>query len=78
MKEVYEEKTEGSVKRLYYKDDVLKGFDLVGCCERAGIYTSMIRERTPLSSIDFDLMKKGATTAAFSKEVRRHKFGGAV
>ena len=76
--EVYEEKTEGSVKRLYYKDDVLKGFVLVGCCERAGIYTSMIRERTPLSSIDFDLMKKGATTAAFSKEVRRHKFGGAV
>ena len=76
--EVYEEKTEGSIKRLYYKDDLLKGFVLVGCCERAGIYTSMIRERTPLSSVDFDLMKKGATTAAFPREVRRHKFGGAV
>ncbi len=76
--EVYEEKTEGSVKRLYYKDDLLKGFVLVGCCERAGIYTSMIREKTPLSSIDFDLMKKGATTAAFPKEVRHRKFGGAV
>ena len=76
--ECCEEKTEDSVRRLYYKDDVLKGFVLVGRCERAGIYTSMIRERTPLSSIDFELMKKGATTAAFGKDVRRQKFGGAV
>jgi hypothetical protein len=38
----------------------------------------MIREQTPLSSVDFELMKRGATTAAFSPEVRRKKFGGAV
>ena len=76
--EVYEEKTEGSVKRLYTKDDRLKGFILVGSCERTGIYTSMIREKTPLSSVDFELLKKLATTAAFSKDARRKKFGGAV
>ena len=76
--EMYEEKTEHSLKRLFTKDDVLKGFILIGCDERAGIYTSMIREKTPLSSIDFDRMKKAASTAAFPAAVRRHKFGGAV
>lgn len=76
--EMYEEKTDHSLKRLYTKDDLLKGFILIGCDERAGIYTSMIREKTPLSSVNFDLMKKTATTAAFSSEMRRKKFGGVV
>lgn len=76
--ELYEEKTETSLKRLFTKDDALIGFILIGCDERAGIYTSMIREKTPLSSVDFDMMKRGATTAAFSSEIRRKKFGGAV
>ena len=76
--ELYEEKTEHSIKRLYTKDDLLKGFILIGCDERAGIYTSLIREKTPLSSLDFELMKKGATTAAFSPETRGKKFGGVV
>lgn len=76
--DVYEEKTDHSLKRLFIKDDVLKGFILIGCNERAGIYTAMIRNKTPLSSIDFEVLKKAATTAAFSKEVRRQKFGGVV
>lgn len=76
--ELYEEKTENSIKRLYTKDNVLKGFMLVGCDERAGIYTSMIRERTPLDSVNFDILKKTATTAAFSAQQRRKKFGGVV
>jgi len=76
--ELYEEKTDTSIKRLFTKDDQLKGFILIGCDERAGIYTSMIREKTPLSSIDFDVLKKMATTAAFSPEMRRKKFGGVV
>ena len=76
--EVYEEKTENSIKRLSTKDNVLKGFMLVGCDERAGIYTSMIRERTPLDSVNFDILKKTATTAAFSAQARRKKFGGVV
>lgn len=76
--ELYEERTENSIKRLYTKDGFLRGFMLVGCEERAGIYTSLIRERTPLSSINFDLMKKSASTAAFSAAARRKKFGGVV
>ena len=76
--EVYEEKTDHSLKRLFTKDDLLKGFILIGCDERAGIYTSMIREKTPLSSVNFEVMKKVATTAAFSAEMRGKKFGGVV
>ena len=76
--ELYEEKTENSLKRLFAKDDRLKGFILIGVSERAGIYTSLIREQTPLSSIDLDRLKKAATTTAFSPDVRRKKFGGMV
>lgn len=74
----YEEKTDSSIKRLYVKDDRLKGFLLIGCKERAGIYTSLIREQTPLSELNFDLLKRAATTVAFSAENRRKKFGGVV
>ena len=76
--DLIEEQTDHSLKRLFTRDDLLKGFILIGCEERAGIYTSMIREKTPLSSINFDVMKKTATTAAFSPEIRRNKFGGMV
>ncbi len=76
--EMYEEKTENTVKRFYIKDDRLQGYVLIGRNERAGIYTSMIRERTPLSSVDFGLMIKAATTAAYPKDIRRHLFGGEV
>ncbi len=76
--ELYEERTEHSLKRLYTRDDRLKGFLLIGCDERAGIYTSLIREQTPLSSVNFELLKQAATTAAFSAEARRKKFGGMV
>jgi len=76
--DMYEERTETSIKRLFTKDDLLKGFLLIGCDERAGIYTALIREKTPLSSVDFERMKRGATTAAFSSDARRKKFGGVV
>ena len=76
--EVYEERTEDTLKRIYTKDDLLKGFMLIGLEERAGILTSMIREKTPLSSVNFEIMKKVATTAAFPADIRRKKFGGVV
>ncbi len=76
--DIYEERTDHSLKRLYTEGGLLKGFLLIGCEERAGIYTSLIRERTPLSSVNFELLKKGAVTAAFSPEQRRKKFGGEV
>lgn len=76
--ELYEEKDENSLKRLFTKDGILKGYILIGKTERAGIYTSLIREKTPLDTIDFETMKKVATTAIFSSENRRKKFGGVV
>ncbi|MCR5040735.1 MAG: FAD-dependent oxidoreductase [Clostridia bacterium] len=76
--EMYEERTDTSIKRLFTKDGLLKGFILIGRSERAGIYTSMIREKIPLSSVDFELLKRSATTAAFPPESRRKMFGGAV
>lgn len=47
--ELYEEKSEGTLKRLFTSGDYLTGFILIGATERAGIYTSLIRERIPLS-----------------------------
>ena len=41
-------------------------------------YTALIRERTPLDSINFELLRTAATTAAFPAEQRAKKFGGAV
>ena len=76
--EMTEEKTENGVKRFFVKDGFLRGFILIGATERAGIYTSLIREKTPLSSLDFDLTKKVASNLIFSRETRRKKFGGVV
>ena len=56
--EMFEEKDENGIKRLFVKDGLLKGFILIGKTERAGIYTSLIREKTPLSSLDFEMLKK--------------------
>ncbi len=76
--EAYEEKDDGHIRRLYVKDGLLKGFMLIGGFERAGIYTALIREKTPLAELDFELLKTGATTAAFPAAERKIKFGGAV
>lgn len=76
--EIYEEKTETTLKKLFIRNGVLTGYILIGTTDRAGIYTACIREKTPLDSIDFDRLKKGSTLAAFSSENRRKKLGGVV
>lgn len=77
--DLHEERGSDFIKRLYVKDDRLIGFMLVGgCTERAGILTNLIRERTPLSSINFEVLKKVTTTAVFSHENRRNKFESVV
>ena len=75
---LYEEKTDKKLKRLYTKDGFLTGFILIGETERAGIYTALIREKVPLGKVDFDMLQKSATWAAFSKDTRQQKFGGVV
>lgn len=74
--EMYEEKTPGTIKRLYTKNGVLTGFILIGRNERAGIYTALIREKTPLESIDFETLKKSPDLSALSLEYRKEKLGG--
>lgn len=75
---MFEERGEGTLKRFFTKDGLLTGFILIGNVERAGIYTSLIRERTPLDSIDFEMLKKVASLAAMPKENRSQKLGGVV
>ena len=76
--EMIEEKDGASLKRFFIKDNNLIGFILLGATDRAGIYTSLIREKTPLDTIDFELTKKSATNMIYKKEIRRKKFGGVV
>jgi NAD(P)H-nitrite reductase large subunit len=63
-------------KRLYYSNNLLNGFILLGNVQKAGIYTSIIREKIPLDSIDFSLVCKKPGLIAFSKDERQKKLGG--
>jgi NAD(P)H-nitrite reductase large subunit len=67
---------ENQYKKLVTKDNYFKGFILIGSIERAGIYTSLIMDRVPLDSIDFDLIKDKPQLMAFSKTQRQQKLGG--
>ncbi|MDR1857839.1 MAG: hypothetical protein LBQ69_00055 [Treponema sp.] len=61
---------------MFYSDNRLNGFILIGDVEKAGIYTSLIRERTPLDGIDFALVCEKPGLMAFTKEDRKVKLGG--
>ena len=76
--EMYEEKGDSYLKRLFTRDNLLTGFILIGQVERAGIYTSLIREKIPLDSINFDILKKNPTLFAFSQNKRGKILGGVV
>ena len=74
----YAEITGTGCKKLFVKDGVLTGFILVGDVRRAGIYTSLIRNRTPLDRIDFDAVKREPSLLPFGKNWRAQKLGGVV
>lgn len=65
-------------KKLFVKDGVLKGYIMIGDIRRAGIYTSLIREQTPLSSVNFELIKEHPQLMAFSKADRKAKLAAEV
>ena len=71
--EKYIESDGTNYKMLVTRDGLLKGYILMGDVLRAGIYTSLIREKTPLSEVDFELIKKHPALMAFSKEKRKEK-----
>jgi len=74
--DVYSGGEKGDYKKLFYSDNKLNGYILIGNVEKAGIYTSLIRERTPLDSIDFALVCEKPGLMAFTKEDRKIKLGG--
>ena len=76
--EVYVEPIEGGIKKFFVKDGVLKGYILIGYSEQTGVLTALIRDQTPLDTVNFPLLRKSVTFAAFSPEDRRKKFGGVV
>ncbi len=76
--DVYTESDGGSYKALYYKDNLLKGYIMIGNVARAGIYTSLIREKIPLDSVDFGMLCKEPALMAFSQKYRAEKLGGVV
>lgn len=67
--EAYTDLSEG-YKKLFVKDNKLVGFILIDGIERAGIYTSLIREQTPLTTVDFELLKKNPALMAFARGTR--------
>ncbi|MCL2053952.1 MAG: FAD-dependent oxidoreductase [Oscillospiraceae bacterium] len=60
-------------RRFFVDNGVLRGYILIGNVEKAGIYTSLIREQIPLVHIDFELLKEKPGLMAFSREDRAKK-----
>ncbi|MBQ2643272.1 MAG: NAD(P)/FAD-dependent oxidoreductase [Eubacterium sp.] len=75
---VYEEKTDSSIKRFFTMDNKLVGYMLVGDTDRAGIFTSLIREETPLDSIDFETLMTTTSLGCFEAGTRAEKLGSRV
>ena len=63
-------------RRFFFGDNRLNGFILIGDVAKAGIYTNLIRERTPLDTIDFSLICEKPGLMAFRKDERIIKLGG--
>ena len=69
--ECLEEVSAAAYKKLFLKEGRLVGFILINDFLRAGIYTSMIRNKTPLAEVDFELLKNRPQLLAFSAEERK-------
>lgn len=74
--EEYIDETENTYKKLVFRDNTLKGYILMGDVKRAGIYTSMIKERIELDDVDVEMLKDKPQMMMFSKERREEKLGG--
>jgi NAD(P)H-nitrite reductase large subunit len=73
--ECVEQIDENNYKRMFFSEDLLKGYILIGEISRAGIYTSLIREKTPMDKVDSNLLRVSPQLLAFDKAVRKDKLG---
>ena len=76
--EITEEKGESSIRRLYIKDGRLAGYIIIGDVNRAGVYTSLVREKTPVDTLNKAELLRSPSLAVFSADTRKQKLGGAV
>ena len=76
--EEYIEETENTYKKLVFREGRLVGYILMGDVKRAGIYTSLIKERIDLADVDMELLKNSPQMMMFGKERREEKLGGIV
>ena len=74
--ESYFDNSDGNYKELFYSENKLNGYILIGNVSKAGIYTSLVREKTPLDTIDFGLICENPCLMAFSRDYRNKKLGG--
>ena len=74
--EAYTEQDEKHYKKLVVRDGKLCGYILIGEVSRAGIYTSLIRNQTDLSTVDFELLKQKPQLMAFCRKDRAAMLGG--
>ncbi|KNZ43132.1 NAD(P)/FAD-dependent oxidoreductase [Acetobacterium bakii] len=70
---VYESESPEEYKKLFIKDNVLKGFIIIGDCMRGGIYTDLIREQTDLSTIDLEMLISSPQIMIFNQNTRKEK-----
>ena len=74
--ERWESRDGDAYKLLVTKDNRLSGFILIGSIERAGIYTALIRNQTPLDTIDFELVRQAPQLLAFAAKDRAAMLSG--
>ncbi len=68
----------GKAKKFFCKDGLLKGYILIDAVDRGGIYTALIREQTPLDTVDLPLLVREPTFMAFPAQARKEKFASEV
>lgn len=67
---------ENNYKKMFFSEGMFKGYILIGEVGRAGIYTSLIREKTPMDQIDSNLLKVSPQLLVFDKKARQQKLAG--
>lgn len=75
--EAITEKDGENYKKLFVKDDLLKGFILMGNVARGGIYTNIMKKKIPLSSLDSTILGT-PNLSAFSESERKRMLGSLV
>ncbi len=66
----------GEYKRLFVRDNRLIGYIIIGNVRSSGIYTALIRNKTPLDETDFAALAEQPALTALSRAYRDEKLGG--